>query len=196
MTVEECPQCGAPADPSTTKCRHCKSPFVINTVSALSDFDESAISKYVSFYKKEAEKNPADDKAIMGLGICYLRLGLFDLAKTKLQKCIELVPDDGDAYYYYAVSLTGGRLLKSIPLGVIKEIEKFVETASQLNKTEAKYYLFWAMIKHGYYKTNGMSVGSPADDDLLRLLQQGRLDMTERRFLFEILRFNHEGFIF
>jgi len=91
-------------------------------------------------YKMVVAKNTGDGEAHYAIALCYLQLGLHELAIKNFKRALELMPDDADVYYYYGLSLLRGRRPKLLSLTEVKRIEEYLETALQLNNRPAKYY--------------------------------------------------------
>jgi len=116
------------------------------------------VQKYVTFYKGLLRKNSDDGEAELALGICYLDLGLYDLAIKQMDGAIEQIPEQADVYYYLAVSLFKGRKPRILRLSEVKKIESLLEAACQLDDSQAKYYYLRALVKYDYYFKNAMRV--------------------------------------
>ena len=133
IAVEECPNCGAPAGPSARNCTHCKAEFFLKTLAYVGNLGNAAVQKYVNLYKGLLRANDDDGEAMLGLGICYLQLKLYAVATTNFNKAIEVIPDQPDVYYYYALSLIGGRALRTLRDSEVSHILEYLNTAIQLD---------------------------------------------------------------
>lgn len=120
-------------------------------------------------------------------GLSYLKRSLYDLAISNFEKAVEVMPGNADSYYYYALSSIRGKRPKSLTLKEVKLIEKYIETAIQLDDSQAKYYYLLAILKFDYYLMNGLSVSSPSVEDLLRIAQNKRYDSEEIEILLQSL---------
>ena len=181
ITVEiiRCQGCGANLSPNNTNCEYCGSVNVIKTKENPFSLDESLTKKYVNFYKEKVKELPSDGESVFALGLFYLRLKLYDFAIRNIEKTIELMPEESDVYYFCALSLMKGRKPKIIPLTEIKKIEEYLNTAIQLNDTNASYYYLWALIKYDFYLKNGLRSQSPTLDYLLDELKTKNLSIDE-----------------
>lgn len=178
IKVETCPQCGAPVKLSTKKCEYCEAEFIVTSLAYLGKFDKTGINKYVNHYKQLLKDNPENGELNLAMGICYLDLGLYDLATKFFSKAIEQIPDYGDVYYYYALALIKGRKPKVLTLTEIKKIEEYINAAIQIDNSRAKYYYLWALIKYDFYMKNGLRMSPP---NLEELIEQGNSKEYDRQ---------------
>ena len=167
IAVEECPNCGAPAGPSARNCTHCKAEFFVKSLAYAGSLQGPAVQKYVSFYKGLLRAKDDDGESVMGLGICYLQLKLFALATKNFERAVEIIPEQADVYYYFALSLIGGRALRTLRDSEISRILEYLNTAVQLDGSEAKYLFLGAAIRADYHKTNCLLIPPPGVEGLL-----------------------------
>lgn len=186
MNVTECPQCGAPAIQNAKSCDYCKAPFSIDSLSRLSSFDKEGVDKYIKSYKnKTIEGN--ETESTLGLGLCYLNIGNYTLSTIHFKKLITLSPELADAYYYLALSLIKGRRIKLLTLKEIREIEELLNTSLELDSENFKYDLLLAAIKFDYYRTSGLVVKSPTDDELIESGFSKGIDSEELEIFFNLI---------
>jgi len=167
IKVETCPQCGAPAKLSVSRCEYCEAEFLVTSLAYLDRFDKTGINKYISHYKKSLEGNPDSGELNCAMGICYLDLGLYDVASKYFAKAIEQIPDYSDAYYYYALALLKGKRPKVLTLTEIKKVEDYLNAAIQIDDSKSRYYYLWALLKHDYFIKNGLRVSPPTFEELI-----------------------------
>jgi len=179
MEICECPQCGAVASPSSKKCEYCKAEFFITSIAYLSSFDSSGIKKYMQHYKSLTKTAPDDAEGQLGLGICYLQLGMFPLALKAFDNVISSVPDVAQSYYYRCLALIAGRRIKTLNLKEIREIETNLSTAIQLDENQYHFWILLAFIKHDYYLTSGMKIPTPTHTELLAQVQKKKFVFAE-----------------
>ena len=142
----------------------------------------------MNHYKTAISANATDEDAYYAIGLCYLQLGLYDLAIKNFQKAIEFMPAHADAYYYLGLSMIRGRRPKTLSLSEVRFIEKNVNTAIQLNSGTAKYYYLAAILTVDYYLANGLTVPGPPLQLLLELAERADHDPWEvERLLHSIL---------
>jgi len=167
LKVESCPQCGAPIKLGLSKCEYCEAEFLVTSLAYLDKFDRTGINKYINHYKQLLKENPDDGELNCAMGICYLDLGLYDLATKYFAKAVEQIPDYGDSYYYYALALLKGKRPKVLSLTEIKNIEAYLNAALQIDNSKSRYYYLWALIKHDFYIKNGLRLNPPTFEDLI-----------------------------
>ena len=179
IKVETCPQCGAPVKLSVNKCEYCEAEFIVISLAYLDKFDKTGINKYINHYKQLLKDNPENGELNLAMGICYLDLGVYDLATKFFSKAIEQIPDYGDAYYYYALALIKGRKPKVLTLKEVKKIEEYVNAAIQIDNTKSKYYYLWALIKYDFYIKNGLKMRPPTLEELIEESNSKEYDRQE-----------------
>jgi len=179
VIVEECPNCGAPASPETRNCKYCKAEFFVKTLAYTNTLEGAAIQKYVAFYKGLLEAKKDNPEAIVSLGLCYLQTKLYTLATKCFEKAIDIVPEEPDAYYYYALSIIAGRALKTIHDSELTRVLSCVNMAIQLNDNEAKYLFLAAAIYADYHKANCLIIPPPGIDQLLLQAKKARFVRAE-----------------
>ncbi len=178
MNVTECPQCGAPASQNAKSCGYCKAPFTIDSLSRLSSFDKEGIDKYIKGYKDKTIEG-SEVESTLGLGLCYLNIANYTLSAIQFKKLITISPELADGYYYLSLSLIKGRRIKLLTLKEIREIEELLNTAQELDSENFKYDLLLAAIKYDYYRTSGLAVKSPTDDELIESALSKGVDLEE-----------------
>jgi len=178
VEVVTCPQCGAPVKNHKNSCNYCGADILIFSLSSLDRFEREGIQKYINHYKKVLQENPSNHDANCAIGICYMDLGLYDLARRFLKIAIELSPDSGESYYYYALCLLQGKKPRILNLSEIKKIESYVRTAIELDSSQARFFVLWVIIKYDYYLRSGMLV-NPSIEELLSKLKRAHYDRKE-----------------
>jgi CHAT domain-containing protein len=146
--------------------------------SVLGKAPNDEIHRTLEHYKVAAAKNPGDGESQYAVGLCYLQLGLHELAIKNFTRALELMPDYPDAYYYYGLSLIRGRRPKLLSLPEVKRIEEYLTTALQLDARPAKYYYFAAILKYDYYLSNGL-LCDPSPDELFLMAEDKDQDAWE-----------------
>ncbi len=179
---QTCSQCGWIFDCESlmnNMCKNCKSPILVESVAHLEKFEESAIKKFIAFYSKTLKGDSRDRNALIAIGVCYLKLGLFNLCDKFLWTLIDSHPDHPSGYYYRALSVFKGKRPRTASLPVVREAEKFLITATELDLENGRYDATLAVIKHDYYVLNGMRVPSPDPDALIDSAVEKHIDLLE-----------------
>ena len=178
MEIKECPMCSASISPSSKRCEYCKAEFFITSIAYLSSFDNSGIQKYLQHYKSLTKSNPDDPEGQLGLGLCYLLLGMYPLAMKAFENIITNSPEISQSYYYYCLSLIAGRRVKMMSLNEIRKIETYLNTAIQLDDNH-HYLVLLSIIKNDYYISNGLKEPLPSYSELLRQIDFTSLNDNE-----------------
>ncbi len=137
------------------------------SLACLDRFDKTGINKYINYYKQLLKESSDNGDLNCAMGICYLDLGLYDLASKYFAKVIEQIPDCGDVYYHYALTLFKGKRPKVLPLTEIRKIEDYLNAAIQIDDSKSKYYYLLALIKHDFYIKNGLRINPPTYRELI-----------------------------
>jgi tetratricopeptide (TPR) repeat protein len=157
------------------------------SLSVLGRLSKEGIRRLLDHYKSTIAKSPADGEAHYGLALCYLQLGLHDLATKNFKRTLELMPDYADAYYYYGIALVRGRTPRLLSLNEVRLIEQYLETALQLDDQPAKYYYLAAILKFEYYLSNGLICRPPSLDELLLAAEDKEHDPWEVERLLDLV---------
>ncbi|MYB94693.1 hypothetical protein F4167_11975 [Candidatus Poribacteria bacterium] len=184
LSSRECPDCfAAIEDSSAQRCGYCGSELFKDSLADLGQFDPDEIKKYLKFYTTLINEDAHHTEALRGLGLCYLKMGIYPLAQQQFEQVIEIAPDDAPAYYYYVLASVKGRRLKTLRLSEARLFEQYLLTALQLDNQAPQYRLLLAMLKRDYYEVNGMKVSPPNAAELLKDLYLKEIDEEEAKYL-------------
>lgn len=137
------------------------------------------IYEIIDFYKYNLNKGQLDDEIYFNLGLCYLYLKLYDLAIKNLEKALEIAPDNADYHYYVALAYIKGRRPYTLMPNDIRSVERFINSAIELDSKQGKYDLLSLIIKYDYYQLNGLTVPRPNIQELINSLNNKILDTNE-----------------
>ena len=158
-TVEfhECPGCGARVATDMQKCEYCGGPVVIRSISVLRDFSPLQLNKYASSYRKQLTNDPNDRELNRSMGICYLKLKLYDKADEAFERANTENFDDAQSYFYAAIGKLQGKKAFVTPR---PEIDKAVEylNAANMIAPDPVYYLMLAYIKKDYFSRKALNI--------------------------------------
>lgn len=104
-----CPNCGAPVSTRQNNCEYCQSPVIITSFTNIADMPLPQISKYADSYKKTLAENPDSQDLNLSIGICYLRLKMYEKASASFEKAMEDNFDNPEPFFLAAVSLLRGK---------------------------------------------------------------------------------------
>jgi tetratricopeptide (TPR) repeat protein len=189
--AQTCPQCGWTFDVEALRantCKKCRSALLVTSIAYLEKFDSPAIQKYITKYAEVLKGTPDDQDALLAIGICYVRLGLFDFADRYLQRLLAAHPEQAGGYYYRAICILKGRRPRTASMNLIREIEQLALTAMTLEPSNARYDLLLAAIRHDYYVLNGLRVPEPKPPELLSSIAIKHLDQLEAEQMFQLLK--------
>jgi len=169
-TVLECPQCGTPVKQGSKTCDRCYSEYIITSVSGLKKFDDSGIKKYLKAYESSLKIGGESAELYTAMGICQLKRKMYSYALTYFEKAIALLPDEGDVYYYAAISVFNGKRPFMAQLSNVKKAVEYVDTALNFSE-EGIYYYLKHLIHNDYYEKKHLNC-SPSSSELLSLSRQ------------------------
>jgi tetratricopeptide (TPR) repeat protein len=172
-----CPQCGAPIEASAPRCNYCGVNIYFDDLVSTSKLQKEMIDKILEFYDRFPA--PLSERALLSKGIGYLRLGIYDLARTNFVEVMELNPDCAEAYFYQAVALLGGQRPRSNHLKNIRTIEGLLSAALQLQPHKGKYYFLLAAVKLDFYQANGLRESQPGANAVMALYVKCDKDAKE-----------------
>ena len=181
-----CPGCGGGVTTSQKQCNFCGRPIVITSFSDMQSFSPLDLNKYASAYRKSLSDNPDNDALNMSIGMCYLKLKLYDKALPAFEKAIEDNFDNSETFYYAAVSLLKG---KKAFLALRNDIDKIVEylNAAIMIEPRGIYHYFLAYIKHDYFERKYLNI-TPNWEETLQIAIQSGIPSADVAQLFEVLQ--------
>lgn len=180
--VETCPQCGWTFDNEALQantCKKCRSALLITSVAYLEKFDRPAIHKYITRNAEILKRDPDEQDALLSMGLCYLRLGLYEMSEKFLGKLIDAHPETASGYYYKSIGSFRGRRPRVATLNVIRAAEQLLLTAITLEPENGRYDIILAAMRHDYYVVNGLRVPLPTPAELLVGAKNKHLDYNE-----------------
>ncbi len=181
----ECPGCGARVVPDMKKCEYCGGPVVIHSIGAVSTFSPLQLNKYALSYRKQLAAAPTDRDLNRSMGICYLKLKLFDKANEAFERaCVDNF-EDADSYFYAAVGRLNG---KKAFVASRADIDKIVEylNAANMIAPNAIYSLMLAYVKKDYFDRKALNVSPNWHDELTTAQTMGATD-ADTKALAELL---------
>lgn len=184
MKVYKCPQCGANLTAKSEKCAYCGALIFISSISHISEIGDFGIQKYLNHFKSFTGEHPESAEGYLGMGICYLALKLFPLAKKAFEKVIEKNPHIAFSYYYNCLSIVAGRRVKNLSINEVQTIESYLQAAIKLDDKNHIFKLLLLLIKLDYYIYNGLKDTEPQCLFLFHQIDLSKIVDTE----FEMLK--------
>lgn len=180
-----CPYCAAKISSHGNECEYCGFEYMLSSYTSMAKIGDQDLKKYVRAYKDALKDEPDNPNLNYSAGLCSLRLRLFDKALESFEKAIADDIDSGDAYFFAAVSMLGGKMAF---LSDKKRIDKAIEyvNAAAMLEDRAIYHLMLAYLKYDYYKRKCLNI-SPSFQDHLNDAESFSLDDSVREELFAVL---------
>ncbi len=185
VSVTKCPNCGANLDINVSVCEFCDSPVFVSSMSALSNMSMPKINKYANAYKDMMEENPDSEMLAISLGMCFMKLKLYDKAYAEFDKAISAYTENPEVYYYAAVCTLGG---KKAFLAGKANVDKAIQLVKIANDCEARgiFYYFDAYLRFDFYKRKFLNI-QPAYTDSLQKAKRLGCSPADISMLFELL---------
>jgi len=168
----ECPGCGASVAPDIKKCEYCGNPVIIHSIGAINTFNPLQLNKYALSYRKQLANNADDKELYRSMGICYLKLKLYDKANEAFARAVEDNFDDADSYFYAAVCLLKGKKAFVAPRTDINKAVEYINAANMIAPNPV-YSLMLAYIKKDYFERKALAVSPSWSEELLTAKSMG-----------------------
>lgn len=181
----ECPSCGAPVNTKHKDCCYCGRQIIISSFASVYALPTADINKYATAYRKALADNPRDCNLNSSIGMCYLKLKLFDKALAAFEKAIEENFDNSETYFYASVCLLGGGKAFLAVRSTIDKIEEYLN-AALLIEPRAIYYYFQAYIKYDYFSRKHFRT-SPTYQEAMERATDAGLAESEIIQLYDVL---------
>jgi tetratricopeptide (TPR) repeat protein len=129
--------------------------------------DPTKKRELLTLYQGQVRDFPEKAQIHFALGLSYLDLRLYDQALASLKQALGKGLREASLYFYIALASLGGKQPRVLTLAKIKEIENYLDAAIRSDSDSPEAHLLWAIIKHDYYRANGLRVPSPGIQELL-----------------------------
>lgn len=180
----ECPGCGRPVSIGQKECS-CGRPIIISTFTSVSQIPIIELNKYARAYQKALSSNPNTPELNSSLGMCYLKLKMYDKAFPAFEKAIEENFDNPETYFYAAVSLLAGQKAFLASRQKIDKIEELINAATMI-EPRGVFYLLWAYIKQDYFKRKFLKT-EPDYLQMLAMAHECNFSVEDKINLFNLL---------
>ena len=137
----ECPGCGARVSPDMKKCEYCDKPVIIHSIGAIQTFTPIQLNKYASSYRKQLVADPDDRELNRSMGICYLKLKLYDKANEAFERAVTDNFEDADSYFYAAAGRLHGKKAFITPRPDIDKAIEYLNAANMIAPNPVNYLL-------------------------------------------------------
>ena len=166
----KCQQCGDSYEADKLVngeiCPTCDKPYQIKNYKAIAEMPPPQINKYITTIQTQLVENPQDKQLNSSLGICFLKLKLYDKALPFFEKAMEDNFSDPSPYFYAAACLLKGKKAFLAMRPEIDAIEKYLDAAISLDPKGVFYY-FRAYIKYDYFSRKAFKTSPTWQEALL-----------------------------
>ena len=171
----ECPGCGASVSPDMKKCEYCDNPVIIHSIGVISTFSPLQLNKYANSYRKQLAADPDDRELNRSMGICYLKLKLYDKANEAFERAVTDNFEDADSYFYAAVGRLQGEKAFVAPRHDIDKAVEYLNAANMIAPNPVNS-LMLAYIKKDYFDRKALRVSPSWTDELSAARSMGATD--------------------
>lgn len=181
----KCPGCGEPVKTDRRNCKYCGRQVVISSFNSVYDMSVQDLNKYTNTYKKALNENPDNVELSCSIGMCYLKLKLYDKAYESFEKAIEGNFDNSEIYFYAAVSLLKG---KKAFLARKSDIDKSIDltNAALMIENRGIYNYFLAYLKYDFYSRKSLNVFPNYIEELINA-RENSVTVNDIENLFNLL---------
>ena len=173
----KCPNCNSGVDTSMKECPACDKPIIIRQASQTSMMPMSLVNKYLGAYRALENQYPDNKDINTAIGICFLKLKLFDKALAAFEKAMPDNFDNAEPFYLAAVSLLQGKKAFLTSRPSIDKIEEYLNAASMIEMRPIFYY-FMSYVKKDYFERKYLNT-SPSWQELLEQAKENGLNSTD-----------------
>ncbi len=144
-----CPGCGQPVDTTQQYCKYCGRQVLVSSFNTVSALNPLELNRHMRTYQKADQDGDNQDVA-KALGLCQMKLKLFDKAAASFEKASDDNYEDSEVYFFHAAALLKG---KKPFVHVREEINKMMELIEAASMIEPRgiYTYFMAYIKFDYF---------------------------------------------
>lgn len=179
-----CPGCGFPIEVGMKECP-AGHPVNISTFNSVYDMPMPLVNKYANTYRKELSEDPDDKDLNNSIGICYLKLKLYDKALPAFEKAMEDNFDNSETFFYAAICLLQGKKAFLHQRPTIDKILEYINAALMI-EPKGIYYYFLAYIKYDYFARKFFKT-SPSYEEALSMAYGAGLSAYDVEQLYGIL---------
>lgn len=179
-----CPACGFNVSMGDSECP-AGHPIHITNFSSVYDMPAPMVNKYANTYRKDLAGDPDNKELNHSLGICFLKLKIYDKALLAFEKAMEDNFDNSESFFYAAVCVLKGRKAFLCMRPEIDKIEEYINAAIMIEPRGIYYYLL-AYIKYDYFARKCFRT-SPTYQEALRSASEYGYSPTDVKQLFDLL---------
>ncbi|MCD7902016.1 MAG: tetratricopeptide repeat protein [Bacteroides sp.] len=180
-----CPGCGARVATDQKECIYCHKPIIISTFNSVYSMPMPEVNKYAGAYRKALAENPDDPELNTSIGMCYLKLKLYDRALPAFEKAMEDNFDNPEVFFYAAICLLKGQKAFVTPRANINKAMEYLNAATTI-EPKGIYYYFLSYIKYDYFSRKYLNTSPTYQETYLLAMDSGVSDYDIEQ-LFSIL---------
>jgi len=186
-----CHGCGVSVSQNDNVCVYCGNPIAITNFKSITNMSPPLLNKYLSSYRKEASADHNNNESSMAIAFCYLKLKIYDMAKTSFDKALESNYDNPEIFFYAAISSLNG---KKAFLAPRSDIDKAIEylLAAIMIEPRAIYYYALAYIKYDFFTRKSYKI-SPDYQEELAIARSNGLSVEDKNNLYSLLCVEQPG---
>ena len=139
-------------------------------------------------YKQGLSIDPNNRELNNSIGMCYLKLKLYDNALRAFAKAIEENFDNSETFFYAAICLLKGQKAFLAQRPTIDKIEEYINAANMI-EPKGIYYYFLAYIKFDYFSRKFFNTKPTYQEAYAEAVQKG-LSPFDIEQLYSILSVN------
>jgi tetratricopeptide (TPR) repeat protein len=180
-SVLKCGACGKVVELSQLVngeiCPVCDEPARIKHYQTVAAMPLPKLNRYITTFQSQIVETPNDNSLIGSLGLCFLKMKLYEKALPLFEKAMLDNYADPDPYFFGAVCMLKGKKAFLALRPDIDVIERYLEAAISL-EPRAVFYYFQAYIKNDYYGRKHLS-SKPSFQDLYEQSRQAGITEDE-----------------
>ena len=165
----KCPGCGNPSSTAQQRCDSCGRQLVITSFSTLHTITPGEVQEYLSAYSGALQGNEKDPAINNAMGMCSLKLGLYDRARSHFEVAASGDINNSETYFYFAVALLEGKKPYLVPMDTVRKCSEYCTAAVRL-EPRGVYYLMLAWLTADFYERKFLRPPVPSAS----LLEQAR----------------------
>lgn len=180
-----CPGCGGAVSTGQKDCKFCGNPVIITSFNSVHNMSSQLTNKYIKSYQKALIDNPYDSQLNISIGMCYLKLRLYEKALVNFERAIEDDFDNSETYFYAAVSLLKGKKAFLTPKVNIDKAQEYINAALMI-ENRGIYNYFLAYLKYDFYERKFLKVHPNYEIELAQAYENNVTD-EDIRIFFDLL---------
>ncbi|MBE5861923.1 MAG: hypothetical protein IKQ25_09150 [Lachnospiraceae bacterium] len=179
-----CPGCGFPVEIGMKECP-AGHPLNISTFTSVYDMPLPLVNKYTNTYQKDLVNDPSNKELNHSIGICYLKLKLYDKAISAFERAMEDNFDNSETFFYAAIALLRGKKAFLALRSSIDKAEEYINAALMI-EPKGIYYYFLAYIKYDFFERKFLNT-SPNYKEALHMANDAGLSEYDIQMLYGML---------